>query len=77
MVKGWRDAGEWPPKGSILATNTAGTETTLARSAVGKRKEMAVIRSIAAAGGKHGHLKKGVESVRRAFGLGHGHHVDG
>ena len=66
LVKGWRDNGKWPPKPGACAIEAPIT----------KRKNAAVVRSIAS-GGKHAHLKKGVESVRKVFGLGHGqaHHA--
>ena len=66
LVKGWRDNGEWPPKPGACA----------AAAPVAKKNDMAVVRSIAS-GGKHAHLKKGVESMRRVLRLGHehGHHA--
>ena len=62
LVKGWQDNGEWPPKPGACA----------AEAPLVKKKDLAVMRSIAS-GGRHAHLKKGVESMRRVFGLGHEH----
>lgn len=53
-VHGWQEAGEWPPKESVAPTTATG-------SVNGRRK--------VAARNSHPHIRKGVESVKKALRL--------
>jgi hypothetical protein len=62
IVQGWKDEGNWPPR----AANADPAAVHRHRLALRKAEEAEVRRGIFA---NHRHLKKGVESVRRAFRL--------
>ncbi|KAF2834606.1 hypothetical protein M501DRAFT_1009059 [Patellaria atrata CBS 101060] len=71
LVQGWKDDGEWPPKPSIPEPVIAGKRGKLARRVVpGMRGEVGEGgQGAVASREKHPHVKRGVESVKRAFRL--------
>jgi hypothetical protein len=62
IVQGWRDEGNWPPKGSVVSSNIllADTATTAAGRVEGQRSSFLP---------GHKQLRQGVESVRKVLKL--------
>lgn len=59
IVQGWKDEGNWPPKGSIVQSINLGDTAS-----VGKDGKAGAI-----LGGGHRHLRQGMESVKRVLRL--------
>ncbi|KAF2141225.1 uncharacterized protein K452DRAFT_229131 [Aplosporella prunicola CBS 121167] len=65
LVQGWKDDGEWPPKGSAPDP------------LMGKRRVQAGATGAKSFLAHHPHVKRGVESVKRVFRLSGHHHENG
>jgi len=77
IVQGWKDEGNWPPKGAPPEPAIAGRRRALGfpdeSGAAGAGKELGVGGLLA----HHPHLQKGVEGVKKVFRLSGTHSIDG